>query len=115
MTTIKIVLTAFLMPILSNLMTAQSVGLSMDKLKTPTLTVGIPPQYRTAFLKKNALKSTENQTVNAQKPASVPSVFSVEALPFFCKIEYKMGLNHKLPIKFRLGDVQYVDQLEGKH
>lgn len=115
MTTIKIVLTALLLPILSNLMTAQSVGLSMDKLKTPTFTVGIPPQYRTAFFKKITLKTTVNQAVSTQKPIAVPSIFSVEALPFFCKIEYKMGLNHKLPVKFRLGDVQYVDQLEGKH
>ncbi len=37
-------------------------------------------------------------------------------LPFFCKIEYKMGVNSKtkMPMKFRLGDVQYVDELEKK-
>lgn len=40
--------------------------------------------------------------------------FSVDRMPFFCKIEYKMGLNQKLPLKFRLGDVRYVDELEGK-
>lgn len=35
-------------------------------------------------------------------------------LPFFCKIEHKMGKRTPLPVKFRLGSVQYVDFLEGK-
>ena len=60
----------------------------------------------TAFLKMNKVESL--------KPKPLPIAFSVECLPFFCKIEYKMGINQKLPIKFRLGDVQYVDELEGK-
>jgi hypothetical protein len=37
-----------------------------------------------------------------------------ESLPVFCKLEYKMGVANKLPVKFRLGDVEYVDMLEGK-
>ena len=115
MVLIKFVLTAFCLLILSNLTTAQTVGLSLDKLKTHTQTVGAPPQYTPLFLKKITLKALDNQYVSANKPTKVPSIFSVEALPFFCKIEYKMGLNKKLPVKFRLGDVQYVDELEGKH
>ena len=108
----KIVLIACLLPILPALATAQKVGLSLNNIKaTPKL----PPQYSTVFLQKNTTKSVDNQTVSIKKPMLVPSVFSVDALPFFCKIEYKMGLNQKIPVKFRLGDVQYVDQLEGKH
>jgi hypothetical protein len=42
-------------------------------------------------------------------------VFSVNNLPFFCKLEYKMGVEKQYPLKIRLGDVQYVDQLEGKN
>lgn len=37
-----------------------------------------------------------------------------EHLPFFCKMEVKMERAAKFPIKFRLGDVPYVDYLEGK-
>ena len=108
----KIVLIACLLPILPALATAQKVGLSLNNLKAPSK---LPPQYSTVFLQKNTTKSVDNQTVSIKKPMLVPSVFSVDALPFFCKIEYKMGLNQKIPVKFRLGDVQYVDQLEGKH
>ena len=111
----KIFLIAFLLFFLAHSTTAQTVGLSLDKLKTSGKSVGIPPQYSTVFLQKKAFKSIDNQIVSDKKPLAVPCVFSVETLPFFCKIEYKMGLNQKLPVKFRLGDVQYVDQLEGKH
>jgi hypothetical protein len=76
-----------------------------------------PPQYKTYFYKKNTYV-IDNQYVNNTKQTKIakqlPSVFAVDKMPFFCKIEYKMGLNKKLPLKFRLGDVQYVDELEGK-
>ena len=111
----KILLTAFTLTFLAHSMTAQTIGLSLDKLKTAGKPIGTPPQYSTVFLQKKVLKSVENQAISDKKPLAVPCVFSAETLPFFCKIEYKMGLNQKLPVKFRLGDVQYVDQLEGKH
>lgn len=90
---------------------SQTVGLSMSNIKTP-------PQYLSLKKEKLRLKSDlniDNQQVTKNKPRPIPTVFSVETLPFFCKIEYKLGLNNKLPVKFRLGDVQYVEQLEGKH
>jgi hypothetical protein len=112
---IKSILTVFLLIVSSQLTTAQTVGLSMDRFKTVVLPTKGTPQYKSVFLTKNGLKTTDNQLLIATKPKQIPSVFSVEALPFFCKIEYKMGLNKSLPVKFRLGDVQYVDELEGKH
>lgn len=111
----KTFLTAFALSFLAHSTTAQTIGLSLDKLKTIRKSVGTPPQYSTVFLQKKIVKNVDNQAVSDKKPLAVPCVFSVETLPFFCKIEYKMGLNQKLPIKFRLGDVQYVEQLEGKH
>lgn len=44
----------------------------------------------------------------------VPKVYNYHELAFFCKLEVKMEKNAKLPIKVRLGDVDYVDWLEGK-
>lgn len=32
----------------------------------------------------------------------------------FCKFEHQLMMSSKLPLKMRLGDVQYVDRLEGK-
>ena len=40
--------------------------------------------------------------------------WSEECLPFFCRIERQWGKNKTLPVKFRLGSVDYVDWLEGK-
>lgn len=81
-----------------------------------------PPQYfhqknydkGIKILSLNSSAFLNNDNIKPLKPKALPMAFSVECLPFFCKIEYKIGMNQKLPIKFRLGDVQYVDELEGK-
>ena len=68
-------------------------------------------------LQNQRLIATTPTTLRKAPPANINAScyqFSVETMPFFCKIEYKMGLNKKMPLKFRLGDVQYVDELEGK-
>ncbi|MDI9365779.1 MAG: hypothetical protein QM541_12565 [Flavobacterium sp.] len=36
-------------------------------------------------------------------------------LPFFCKQELQIQKIVKLPVKFRIGSVEEVDKLEGKH
>jgi hypothetical protein len=42
--------------------------------------------------------------------------WSAEDLPFFCKIEHNWAKNRaRIPVKFRLGSVEYVDWLEGKN
>ena len=101
----------FLAILISTVGNSQTVGMSIENLKPL-------PLYQPFKKEKNRLKNDfniDNQQVVKNKPRPIPSVFAIETLPFFCKIEYKMGLNNKLPIKFRLGDVQYVDELEGKH
>jgi len=40
--------------------------------------------------------------------------FDPNTLPFFCKIEYKMGITTKVPVKIRLGDPDKVDEMEKK-
>ncbi|MEM8906831.1 MAG: hypothetical protein AAGD05_03210 [Bacteroidota bacterium] len=43
-----------------------------------------------------------------------PEVYSYQELGIFCKIDVQLEKTMKLPVKFRLGTVQYVDQREGK-
>lgn len=40
--------------------------------------------------------------------------WNAETLPFFCRIEHQWAKQHRIPLKFRLGSVEYVDWLEGK-
>jgi hypothetical protein len=47
-------------------------------------------------------------------PEALPMAWQYNDLAFFCKIEVKMEKAARFPIKFRLGDVQYVERLEGK-
>lgn len=49
----------------------------------------------------------KNHTVNV-------SVYSYEDLAIFCKLEVKMEKASGFPVKFRLGEVNYVEKLEGK-
>jgi hypothetical protein len=108
---------------------SQTCGLTVINMR--------PPQYFNEKKPKNAMddvglykfKSATtfnhrdsfylNQYAKFKVPPSVLTpisfVFSVNNLPFFCKLEYKMGVEKQYPLKIRLGDVQYVDQLEGKN
>ena len=45
---------------------------------------------------------------------AIPSIYSYRDLAFFCKLEVQLERRTNIPIKFRLGDVLYVDYLEGK-
>ena len=51
---------------------------------------------------------------NFTSPTGIPQWYSVEQLPFFCKMEVKMEKAIKFPVKVRLGEVQYVEKMEGK-
>lgn len=57
-------------------------------------------------------KNTFNIMENKQQ--QVPAAYAYKDLAFFCKIEVQLEKAVKLPVKFRLGSVDYVDYLEGK-
>ena len=78
----------------------------------------------TSYCKKITLKKsvfgivmnsvTQNAVQQELKPTCMLIGFDPNALPFFCKIEYKMGITTKIPIKIRLGDPDKVDEMEKK-
>lgn len=47
-------------------------------------------------------------------PAPIKPAFSPTDLAFFCRLEYKMEKALKFPVRIRLGEVQYVEEMEGK-
>jgi hypothetical protein len=65
----------------------------------------IPNDLKEYFLSENV--STSSSNIFNQKNAS-------NELAFFCRIEEKIELKSSIPVRFRLGEVQAVDQKEGK-
>lgn len=57
--------------------------------------------------------SAKPMTKTFSKPSTFNGV-STRHLAFFCKIEVFLEKKNGIPIKFRLGDIDKVDQLEGK-
>ena len=50
----------------------------------------------------------------ATPTAPLPRAYHYGELAFFCKVEVRLERAARLPVKFRLGNVNYVDRLEGK-
>ena len=85
------------------------VGLQLEK-KTPSLDRSnmVPPS-----IIQNNLPDLETLILN---PTSLENykAYNYHSLAFFCKVEVQLEKKTKIPVKFRLGDVRYVDWLEGK-
>ncbi len=43
-----------------------------------------------------------------------PKVYNYRHLALFCKLEVQLDKVFRLPVRIRVGDVPYVDWLEGK-
>ena len=68
-------------------------------------------------LKPNFLASVNKTFFVNQLPmqSSLPGNYYAKQLPFFCSKELKMEKAVGMPLKFRLGTVEYCDKLEGKN
>lgn len=95
--------------------TNQIVGKSLYELRTDTLSfptirsLRIPPFLNTVSLRPNPF-SPMGPTTTYQAPV----LYQVQDLAFFCRLEVKMEKASKIPVRFRLGSVDYVDYMEGK-
>ena len=108
-----------LIPLLFHITTAVAqVGLNVDNpAEAPTLFVGFNKtifDYNLSALIINTDPGFQNFSTLNQNARSFPKIYSYHNLAFFCKVEVKLEKAAKFPIKFRLGDVNYVDHLEGK-
>ena len=56
-----------------------------------------------------------SSNINPLKYPAIASNFYAKQLPFFCNKELQIQKTTGIPIKFRLGTVEYCDKLEGKN
>ncbi|MBK6947769.1 MAG: hypothetical protein IPH16_06610 [Haliscomenobacter sp.] len=64
----------------------------------------------------SAEKASDAGREDIRSGSSRPTpVFSPKDLAFFCRIEWRLEKAARFPIRIRLGEVQYVDQMEGKY
>ena len=108
-----------LIPFLFHTTTAAAqVGLNFDHpVERSTFSVGFNStifNYNLSVLKINTDTGFQNLSTLNLNYKSFPKIYSYHNLSFFCKVEVKLEKAAKFPVKFRLGDVNYVDQLEGK-
>jgi len=97
-------------------------GLSQDLI---TISGKSIPELKSHASKAISLYSTFPSLSLSPSPVSpkidkgISSFFELDYCPprdeaFFCRLELKLEKKLRFPFKFRLGDVEYVDYLEGK-
>lgn len=96
---------------------AQSCGFTLNKWLPPSDAVRLfsPIKHRLLEASPRMPQDYLLPVNRMEKPRS--GVFlprwSADQLPFFCKIEHDWAKGTRIPLKFRLGSVEYVDALEG--
>lgn len=75
-------------------------------LESEILTISFRPLQSKNIAAKSNYPSLEQQFLNP---------YAVEDLTFFCRLEVKIEKKLRMPFKFRLGEVQYTERMEGKY
>jgi hypothetical protein len=75
------------------------------------------PTEVSKYFKQSSGPTTFQEKLDSlkQRPVKIlPSDHYVRGLGFFCKKELQLEKATKIPFRFRLGSIDYTDQLEGK-
>ena len=110
---IQKILPLILVAFFSNLIFAQDgIGVRLDndfsKIKKPKF----------YFSPINVQLLENNKKFISEVPKRVDlteTAFNCNDLALFCRLELKMEKAAKMPVKFRIGEVQYVEKMEGKY
>ncbi len=100
----------------SNLFCQNSIGVKYQpvKIELPHFGQMISPLRPSSFLLKQH-DTNPNIYVYAKSPPIMEKAYHFKDLALFCRLEVQMEKAAKFPVKFRLGEVQYVDRMEGKY
>jgi hypothetical protein len=84
-------------------------------MTSDSIEVGPKPSFIPNILQQHILQDMGLRTgVKSLKPAHGPSYRSPKTTAFFCRIETKCDKSSKLPLRMRLGTLDYVNTIEGK-
>ncbi len=72
------------------------------------------PSYHSYHFAAYAESDARVDMRHSTTPPTLPAAFRVEDLALFCRIEVHLEKAARIPVRFRLGSVDYVDYLEGK-
>ena len=72
----------------------------------------VKAQRLTDSLEFHPKRLLNNHLIVSKK--TIPANYYTKNLGFFCKEELKLEKKIKIPFRFRLGSLNYVNQLEGK-
>jgi len=84
---------------------AQTTGFSLIDKQTPRLF---------ADSTRTQITMPQKYPINPLQITPIPKAYCYEDLAIFCKLEVKLEKTFKFPVKIRLGEVNYVEMLEGK-
>lgn len=110
-----ICLACFFSQVLMAQITLAATTQSYHQLKTQLTALSIETNF-SEQIQQFTFQETRKNTFNLmqKEQQQMPAAYAYKDLAFFCKIEVQLEKAMKLPIKFRLGSVDYVDYLEGK-
>lgn len=112
MRTILIVLCMFNLTTLSAQSELKVSGKSVYELRQP---LNLDRSFSQLISYQVVTESVELKSFFTNMSAFDWSANYMNQLGFFCKVELKIEHKARVPVKFRLGTVQYTDQLEGKY
>lgn len=99
----------FLSTAAQNIESSQASGLTLSSCGDTTPL----PSFSKPFIDSGKVDFPRLTTL-FRKKLTVPTIYSYDNLGMFCKFEVQLEQVAKFPVKLRLGEVQYVDWLEGK-
>lgn len=91
------------------------LGKSLVELKKEPTPAKVPTLPVLLTAKQDNLQIGPTLTKTSHLNYQAPKVYSMEHLAFFCRLEVRMEKASKMPVRFRLGSVDYVDRMEGKY
>lgn len=93
------------------------LALATERTQAQSPRFSLLPQENKTISKQDSITTSNIFPKNPfmkQIVAPIPKAYCYDDLAIFCKLEVKLEKTFNFPVKIRLGEVNYVEMLEGK-